>query len=96
MAKNKLANQETFEEQYDFDFEDMMTPFEESSMGDVLDSLITASNHQLSMAMDLTKLVLTQQEPQAMTENQIIDLFRKAVDAVVEGYPFKKMISEIQ
>ena len=96
MAKNKLAQQEKVEEHFDFDFDEMLTPYEENSMGDLVNALITASNHQLSTAMDLTKLIVAQQSSQSMTENQIIELFQKVTEVVVAGYPFKKMVSEIQ
>lgn len=88
MAKNTaLKKQED-----DFDFSEMMM---ESSYGDeaingMMGNVIEASNHQMRLAFDLTKLVV-EKSSENMNEEAIFLAFKRASKTVAENLPLKAL-----
>lgn len=97
MAKNKSlkkTNEFHDNEFHDFEFPDEMFNPDES-MGELIHGIIDAGKHQQSMAMELTKLVVSQQSSANLSEESIFSIFKRAAKVVTETFPIKELAERI-
>ncbi|MDQ5920112.1 MAG: hypothetical protein QG673_168 [Pseudomonadota bacterium] len=97
MSKNKALRKyepeltDSLELDADFDFE------EDAHIGDgiagIMNGLIETSNHQATIAMELTKLVVAK-NPQAMTEDKIFSAYERAFRTVSDNSPLKSLLEQ--
>lgn len=83
-----------FSETFSFDDEDMF--MEEEQGVDAMMGMIKASNAQMKIAVELTKLVLTHSVDKAMTEAQIYAVFNNASKVVGENPALKSMMAQLE
>lgn len=73
----------------DFDLDDMHYP--EDGMSDVMNGMLDASNQQMSIALELTKLIVGNNP----TEEQVFSVFKKATQVVGDNFALKKLLEHI-
>lgn len=83
-----------FSETFDFD-EDSMYLDEDQGI-EAMMSMIKASNTQMKIAVELTKLVLTHSADKAMTEEQIYAIFNNASKVIAENPALKSMMQQLE
>lgn len=91
MAKKQLNELEVCEE---FDFDEMSYP--DDSMADVMSKVIEASNHQMTMAFELTKLIVSSNPSEKNTAEHIFSTFKKATQVVGESFTLKPVMDQIE
>jgi hypothetical protein len=88
MAKNTMVKKQEAEV---FDFSEMMeSPYEGEAINGMMGNVIEASNHQMRLAFDLTKLVV-EKNPGNMNEEAIFLAFKRASTVVAENLPLKAL-----
>ncbi|KTD24043.1 MULTISPECIES: hypothetical protein [Legionella] len=94
MAKNKIAKQEEIitPDSFDFMFSDDLPPFDEANMTGAINGLIEASNQQMKIAFELTKLIAGNNN----NEEQVFSVYKKAVKIVCENYSLKNLLNELE
>jgi hypothetical protein len=89
MAKSKVLKKYD-ELMGDLDFSDEMnTPGDEVIAG-FMSGLVEASNNQLRVAIELTKLIV-EKSVGNMSEKDVFSVFKKATKVVTESVPLKEM-----
>lgn len=92
MAKNNaLKKHEVIED--DFDFSEIMDDpsYNEEVTAGIMSSLIEASNTQMLLAIELTKLAVEKSTAKDMKEDDVFSIFRKAAGVISEKYPFNTL-----
>ncbi|MBP9742987.1 MAG: hypothetical protein KBD37_06490 [Burkholderiales bacterium] len=98
MAKNNLlkkyeiAMDDGLELDEDFSFPGEYP--ETEAFSNMMESLIEASNHQTSMAIELAKLVIEKHPDQKISEDKIFSIFKKASKVVAESFPLKSLLEQ--
>lgn len=92
MAKNNVIEHEEIDEDYDFD---MFNLPEEDQLPNVMECLIATNNHHMSIALELTKLII-EKSPQngKIDEESILATFKRAANEVAESSPLKDILNE--
>lgn len=90
MSKNKIAAKEEIVVN-DLDFSDFMHSYDEDDMMSALSGLIDASNQQMTIALELTKLIAGNDK----SEEQVFSIYKKAAKLVCENYSLKTMLQEV-
>lgn len=77
------------------DFFDVMPfgndDYSDDMMVDVMGSMLEATNNQMTMALELTKLIVANSQVKDM-EEYVFSIFKKAVKVVGENYPLKNIM----
>jgi len=91
MAKNKAMKNQHDD---DLDFSEYLEPsFEDESMIlDGMNNLIEASNNQMMLAIELTKLVVTHTDGKGRNVEEVFAIFQKASELVAENLPLKSLL----
>ena len=76
----------------DFDFSEFMDSSDNEMMAGVMSGLIEASNNQMTLAIELTKLAIEKHPIQSMNEDEIFSIFRKASGVINDNFPLKKLL----
>ncbi|NSL17256.1 hypothetical protein HRQ65_02510 [Tatlockia micdadei] len=94
MAKNKIAKKEqlALDDDFEFMFNDDLSSFGEEDMTSAINGLINASNQQMKIAFELTKLIVGSNN----TEDQVFSVYQKALKIVCENYSLKTMLKEFE
>lgn len=95
MTKHKKEDEVLeFSETFAFDDQDM---FMDDDQGiDAMMSMVQASNDQMQIAVELTKLVLAHTADKAMTEDKIYTVFRNASKVIGENPALKSMMGQLE
>lgn len=62
-------------------------------MTDMMNSLVTASNHQMTIALELTKLISTHSSD--LSAEKILQNFQDASIAVTRSFPLRNLCEEL-
>lgn len=92
MAKNSIIKKHHPELEDDFDFlEDVPA---DGIFAGMVSGLIEASNHQTTMAIELTKLVVSKNTDNSMTEDKIFSTFKKATKVIADNFSLKTLMAQ--
>lgn len=88
MAKNMKLKK--FEEEFedDFDFSDPVG-CDDETITEIMGDLMETSNHQMIVALELTKLAVEKSAAGAMNEEKVFAAYKQASKVVVENFPLK-------
>jgi hypothetical protein len=94
MAKNSgLKKHKEFEDA--FDFSEIMEPsYDDELMAGVMNGMIEASNNQMMLAIELTKLAVAKRTAKNMNEDDVFSVFKKASGVIAESFPLKALWEE--
>ncbi len=91
MAKNKDISADEFEEIFEFsDMDD--GSFGETNMSDIMHLLMDSNNHQMNVAVELTKLIIGNKTP---NEDDVFSLFKKSAKVVSESYNLDNLMDQL-
>ena len=76
----------------DFDFSEFMDSSDNEMMAGVMSGLIEASNNQMTLAIELTKLAIKKNPAESMNEDEVFSIFRKASGVINDNFPLKKLM----
>lgn len=98
MAKNNMLKKFEIEMEDDLELDDGFDfsgeyP-ETEGFSAMMSSLIEASNHQTSMAIELAKLVIEKHPDQKIPEDKIFAIFKKASKVVADSFPLKTLLEQ--
>lgn len=89
MAKNNLIKKHNERELVeDFDLSDFMDSPDDEAIAGVLHGLIEASNNQMTLAIELTKLIVNKSADNTMNEDAIFSILKKSTKEIAENFPF--------
>ncbi len=91
MAKASTLKRRQAQVDDDFDFSGMVqsSPEDDAMMG-MMGSLVEASQHQIQMALELTKIIVDKNTASSMTEKEILSAFQRSSQAVSRQSPLKE------
>lgn len=80
-----------------FDFTDMPydDDYDQETMVGLMSGMLEASNHQMMMAIELTKLIIAN-NPVKNMEEHVFSVFRKATKVVGENFALKNIMEQIE
>ena len=78
------------------DFENMLyeESYDEDTMLGIMGSMLEASNNQMMMAIELTKLIVAN-DPVKKSEDQVFSTFRKATKVIGENFALKNIMEQV-
>jgi len=74
---------------------DMDDHYDDEAMAGVMSGLIEASNQQMKMAIELTKLIVENNSTKGVSEEQVFSIFKKASKMVGENNTLKTMLKQL-
>jgi hypothetical protein len=90
MAKNKMfQSKKEVELEDDFDLSDFMESSDNEAMASIMAGLVEASNNQMKLAIELTKLAVEKNAAKGMNEDEVFSIFKKASAVIDESNPLK-------
>lgn len=93
MAKNiSKRHEEELEE--DFDFAEFMESGGGEAFSDIMNSLLEAGKHQMTISLELTRLVV-ESTSKEMSEEKVFSTFKQAAKVVSESFPLKELTQKI-
>lgn len=92
MAKNSALKRQ---EEDDFDFSDMIGSPGDDAINGMFSNLVGASNHQMNIAIELTKLVIEKGSVPDIKEEAVFSIFKRASKAVSESFPLKPLWDQL-
>lgn len=97
MAKNKKVAQVEFDEAFDFiDMDESYDDdFDNVEMPEVMRILMEASNHQMGMAVELTKLIVEKNLVKNPNEDGVFAVFNKASKIINERYNLNTIMEQL-
>ena len=95
-AVNPLKKLAALEDDFDFSDSDDLdnnldSEYHDELMTNMMGQMIDASNNQLLLAVELTKLALKKNTAKEINEDDIFSTFKKAAATVSESFPLKKL-----
>ena len=79
-----------------FDFSDMSDDaYDEGTMVGVMSGMLEASNNQMMMAIELTKLIVAN-NPVKNMEDHVFSVFKKATKVIGEHFALKNIMEQMQ
>ena len=95
MAKNNTLKK--FKEvEDDFDFSEILDPsYDDERMADIMSGMIAASNNQMMLAIELTRLALGKNASTDMKEDEVFSIFKKASGVIAESFPLKSLLENL-
>ena len=79
-----------------FDFSDMSDDaYDEGTMIGVMSGMLEASNNQMMMAIELTKLIVGN-NPVKNMEDHVFSVFKKATKVIGENFALKNIMEQMQ
>ncbi len=80
-----------------FDFHDMSDDdaYDEETMIGVMSGMLEASNNQMMMAIELTKLIVAN-NPVKNIEEHVFSVFKKATKVIGENFALKNIMEQMQ
>lgn len=90
MAKN-AALKKYQELEDNFGFSEDMESFGDEAMAGMMSGLIEASNNQMMLAIELTKLAVEKSSAKDMDEEDVFSVFKKASGVIAESFPLKAL-----
>jgi len=90
MARNSVARRHE-EVEEDFDFSDMMGSSGDEAMVGVMQGMLETSNNHMTLALELTKLVLQKNTASAMREEEVFSIYKKSLGIISDSFPLKEL-----
>lgn len=79
-----------------FDFSALMDPsYDDEAMAGVMNGLIEASNNQMMLAIELTKLAVEKSTAKDINEDDIFSVFKRASGVIAESFPLKALLEKL-
>ena len=80
-----------------FDFNEMSyeDSYDQDAMVGVMSGMLEASNNQMMMAIELTKLIVAN-NPVKNMEEHVFSVFKKATKVIGESFALKNIMEQIQ
>lgn len=80
-----------------FDFSDMAydDAYDQETMVGVMSGMLEASNNQMMMAIELTKLIVAN-NPVKNMEDHVFSVFKKATKVIGENFALKNIMEQIE
>ena len=79
-----------------FDFSDMSDDlYDEDTMVGVMSGILEASNNQMMMAIELTKLIVAN-NPVKNMEDHVFSVFKKATKVIGENFALKNIMEQME
>lgn len=93
MAKNNIVKKDKeLLEDNSMDFSSLMNTFyDDEVMSGMMNNMVEASNHQMVLAIELTKLAVEKTSKQNMNEEDVFATFKKASAVIAENFPFNSL-----
>jgi len=91
MTKKTMIKE--YAEEFEDDFLDESP--EDGMVSDMLDSFTEASNHQMMMAIELTKVVVSKNSDPNLSEEKIFDTFKNAAKVIFECSPLRAILEKL-
>ena len=89
IMKNKKTN-------IDYDDSDMMDLFNDTDEAQgMMEAVFSAINSQMNNSVELTRLIIEKQSNTNMTEEDIINLYKRCTKSVFQTSPLNKLIEQI-
>ena len=88
--EEELADRLEFDD--DFGFSDDLP--DADAFAGVMGGLIDANNHQATIAMELTKLIIEKSSDQSISEDKIFATFKRASKVVYDSFPLKSLFEQ--
>ena len=87
----------TLQEDDVFNFDEMLdeSAFDEETMMGAMGSMLDASNNQMMIALELTKLIVTN-NPVKNIEDHVFTVFKKATKVVGENFALKNIMEQME
>ena len=96
MAKNNAIKKQQQIIEDDFDFPEMIdSSYDDEVMTGIMNGMVEASNNQMLLALDLTKLALDKNSKE-MNEDEVFSIFNKASEVIYERYPLRKLMEKFE
>jgi len=94
MAKKKPL---TVQEEEIFDFSEMSydESYDQDAMLEVMGDMLEASNNQMMMAIELTKLIVAN-NPVKNMEEHVFSVFKKATQVISENCALKNIMEQME
>lgn len=93
MAKNNVIKKREIIED-DFDFNEMVhSSHDDEVMAGIMSGMIEASNNQMLLALELTKLALDKTTKE-MNEDDVFSTFKKASGVIAERFPLHTILEK--
>lgn len=93
MAKKNMLK---VREEEIFDFSDMSDDaYDEGTMVGVMSGILEASNNQMMMAIELTKLIVAN-NPVKNMEEYVFSVFKKATKVIGENFALKNIMEQME
>jgi hypothetical protein len=95
MAKNTMLKKHK-EVEDDLDFSGMFDQsYDDEAMAGIMHGLIEASNNQMILAIELTKLAVEKISSKDINENDVFSIFKKATAVISESFPLKELMENL-
>ena len=95
MSKSNLIKKHKESELVDdFDLSDFLDSPGDEAVAGVLQGLIEASNNQMTLAIELTKLIVNKNANNTMNEDDIFGILKKSTKVIAENFPLKTLLEE--
>ena len=94
MAKNNVLKKQREIIEDDFDLTEMMrSSHDDEVMAGIMSGMIEASNNQMLLALELTKLALDKSTKE-MGEDDVFSTFKKASVVIAERFPLNTILEK--
>lgn len=79
-----------------FDFSEILdSSYDDESMAGIMSGLVEASNNQMMLAIELTRLALEKNSSTDMKEDDVFSIFKKASGVIAESFPLKSFLENV-
>lgn len=69
----------------------MMDSSDDEAMVGFAQDILESSNNQMTLALELTKLVVEKNAATNMKEEEVFSVFKKSLGVISENFPLKKL-----
>lgn len=83
------------EDVFDFDEMSYEDSYDQEAMVDVMSGMLEASNNQMMMAIELTKLIVAN-SPAKNMEEHVFSVFKKATKVIGKNFALKNIMEQMQ
>jgi hypothetical protein len=94
--KNEVREQEELYEDFDlsddFDSDEF---YPDDSINNLMSGLLEASNQQMMMAVELTKLIIAGKPSTDNLEEQVFSTYKKATQVIGENFALKNIMAQL-
>lgn len=98
--KNSLKKQDKELSVYDFSDDAYEEAYEEAydqgTMVGVMSGMLEASNNQMMMAIELTKLIVANNNAVKNMEDHVLSVFKKATKVIGENFALKNIMEQME